>query len=443
MKIKSIIRYFPLFIVFCLIYSCESKYPGYKKTKSGLYYKIHESHPDSVLAKPGDVLTIKMKYGTKDTVLYNTNELPEPRIFTLRESDYEGDLYEGFTMLRNGDSASFIVGIDSFFLVTIHAPHIPDYIKDNKEMYFDIKMLNIKSKEIVEQEKQEFLRQLKANEDTIFEQYLKENNITEKPRESGLYYFEKEKGKGPLIVKDDVLFIHFTQWRLDGTKVFSTYDKEKPIELTVGMWHNSDAMDEAFSLLRENGKAWFLAKSDLLFGEGGNGDKIPPYTSLFYEVEIIDKMSIKEYRDFKERLRRKKAAAREKAKQEEPAKFAKFIKENNITVEPTKSGMYFIEIKEGDGIAPQAGDKVLVEYIGTLLDGTEFESSLKRGKPYSFVVGSGKVIDGWEEAILKMREGGKARIIIPSSLAYGAATKGKIITPYSPLIFELELLKVK
>ena len=310
-------------------------------------------------------------------------------------------------------------------------------------MYFDIKMLNIKPKEIVEKEKQEYFRQLKENEDKIFEQHLKENNITDEPKESGLYFFEKEKGTGPLIVKDDVLFIHFTQWRLDGLKVFSTYDKEKPIELTIGMWHNSDAMDEAFSLLRENGKAWFLAKSDLLFGEEGNGDKIPPYTSLFYEVEIVDKMSIKEYREFKERQRRKKVAAREKAKREEPAKLAKFIKENNITVEPTESGMYFIEIKEGDGIFPKAGDRVSVEYVGTLLDGTEFESSLIRGKPYSFVVGAKAVIDGWEEAILKMKEGGKARIIIPSSLAYGGATKGKLITYHSPLIFEIELLKIK
>ncbi len=443
MKIKSLIRYYFLLIVIGFFYSCESEYPGYKKTKSGLYYKIHDSHPDSVLAQPGDVLTIKMKYGTKDTVLYNTNNLPEPRIFTLRESDYEGDLYEGFTMLRNGDSASFIVGIDSFFLVTIHAPYIPDYVSNNKEMFFDIKVLNIKSKEIVEQEKQEYFQQLKENEDIIFEKYLNENNITEEPRESGLYYFEQEKGTGPLIVKDDVLFIHFTQWRLDGFKVFSTYDKEKPIEATVGMWHNSDAMDEAFSLLRENGKAWFLAKSDLLFGEGGNGDKIPPYTSLFYEVEVIDKMSIKQYREFKERQRRKKVAAREKAKKEEPAKLAKFIKDSNITVNPTESGMYFIEIKEGEGISPQVGDKVSVEYVGTLLDGTEFESSYKRGKPYKFIVGAGKVIDGWEEAILKMREGGKARIILPSSLAYGGATKGKIITSHSPLIFEIELLKVK
>jgi FKBP-type peptidyl-prolyl cis-trans isomerase FkpA len=443
MKIDSLIRYFFLLIAIVFLYSCDSEYPGYKKTKSGLYYKIHYSHPDSVLAKPGDILTIKMKYGTKDTVLYNTNDLLEPRVFTLRESDYEGDLYGGFTMLRNGDSASFIVGIDSFFLVTIHAPYIPDYIKDNKEMYFDIKILSIKDKEIVEKEKQEYLRQLKENEDKVFEKYLVENNITDEPQESGLYFFEKEKGKGPLIVKDDVLFIHFTQWRLDGFKVFSTYDKEKPIEATVGMWHNSDAMDEAFSLLRENGKAKFLAKSDLLFGEGGNGDKIPPYTSLLYEVEIIDKMSIKQYRELKEKQRRKKIAAREKAKREEPAKLSKFIKENNITVKPTKSGMYFIEIKEGDGIFPQAGDKVSVEYVGTLLDGTEFESSLKRGKPYSFVVGAKKVIDGWEEAILRIKEGGKARIILPSSLAYGGGTKGKIITYHSPLIFEIELLKIK
>lgn len=119
-----------------------------------------------------------------------------------------------------------------------------------------------------------------------------------------------------------------------------------------------------------------------------------------------------------------------------------YINENNITTEPTASGLYYIETHTGTGAQATAGDIVVVHYIGTFLDGEKFDSSYDRGEPFEFTLGAGQVIKGWDEGISYMKEGGKATLIMPSNLAYGTTGSGSI-QPYTSLIFEVELLDVK
>ncbi len=118
-----------------------------------------------------------------------------------------------------------------------------------------------------------------------------------------------------------------------------------------------------------------------------------------------------------------------------------YLQENNITVAPTASGLYYIETLEGTGATPLRGDKVEVNYTGKLLDGTVFDSSYDRNEPLEFTLGAGQVISGWEEGIALMKQGGKATMIIPSNLAYGPYGRSTI-PPYSTLVFEVELVKV-
>ena len=105
----------------------------------------------------------------------------------------------------------------------------------------------------------------------------------------------------------------------------------------------------------------------------------------------------------------------------------------------TKSGMVFLNLKEGNGAAPAAGDKVKVHYRGTLVDGTEFDSSYKRGEPAEFALNS--VIPCWTEGVQMMKPGGKARLVCPAAIAYGERGTGPI-PPNATLIFEVELLGV-
>jgi peptidylprolyl isomerase len=108
----------------------------------------------------------------------------------------------------------------------------------------------------------------------------------------------------------------------------------------------------------------------------------------------------------------------------------------------TASGLQYIEVKAGDGPAPQAGDLVSVHYTGSLEDGTVFDSSRERGEPIQFALGTGMVIPGWDEGIGMMQEGGQAMLIIPPDLAYGEFGSGDVIPPNATLIFEVELVSV-
>jgi len=127
---------------------------------------------------------------------------------------------------------------------------------------------------------------------------------------------------------------------------------------------------------------------------------------------------------------------------ENKAKGEEFLKANSSkdSVVTTASGLQYIIVNPGSAVKPTEIDTVQVNYVGTLLDGTEFDSSYKRGEPVKFPLNG--VIKGWIEGIQLIGEGGKIKLFIPSDLAYGAQQPGPQIGPNSTLIFTIELLKV-
>lgn len=108
----------------------------------------------------------------------------------------------------------------------------------------------------------------------------------------------------------------------------------------------------------------------------------------------------------------------------------------------TSSGLQYIDLKVGTGATAQAGHTVSVHYTGWLENGKKFDSSVDRGQPFSFPLGAGRVIKGWDEGVKGMKVGGKRKLIIPSNLGYGARGAGGVIPPNATLIFEVELLGV-
>src|SRR5688572_10418123 len=106
----------------------------------------------------------------------------------------------------------------------------------------------------------------------------------------------------------------------------------------------------------------------------------------------------------------------------------------------TPSGLEYEDQQVGTGASPQAGQTAVVHYTGWLTNGKKFDSSRDRGEPFSFAVGRGRVIQGWDEGVLSMRVGGKRKLTIPASLGYGARGAGGVIPPNASLVFEVELL---
>lgn len=108
----------------------------------------------------------------------------------------------------------------------------------------------------------------------------------------------------------------------------------------------------------------------------------------------------------------------------------------------TESGLQYEDIVEGTGAMPQRGQRVTVHYTGTLEDGIKFDSSRDRRRPFSFTLGVGQVIKGWDEGVASMRVGGQRKLIIPPELGYGTRGAGGVIPPNATLVFDVELLRI-
>ncbi|MFT4712721.1 MAG: FKBP-type peptidyl-prolyl cis-trans isomerase [Candidatus Azotimanducaceae bacterium] len=149
-----------------------------------------------------------------------------------------------------------------------------------------------------------------------------------------------------------------------------------------------------------------------------------------------------EVRAKQEQVQRQRVEMQNQISNEQKTTGETFLAENarKPGIQTTPSGLQYQHQLEGEGGMPTAADTVEVHYVGTLLDGTEFDSSIKRGQPASF--GLGQVIPGWTEGLQLMRVGGKTRFFIPSDLGYGpGGTRG--IPPNSVLVFDVELLSIK
>jgi peptidylprolyl isomerase len=123
--------------------------------------------------------------------------------------------------------------------------------------------------------------------------------------------------------------------------------------------------------------------------------------------------------------------------------FTAYNAEAALMATTTKSELQYKDEKIGTGPEPKPGQTVTVHYVGTLMEGKKFDSSRDRGEPFSFVLGMGQVIKGWDEGLATMKVGGRRILTIPPQLAYGENGAGNIIGPNETLIFDVELLGIK
>jgi len=412
--------------------ACSSKYAGYDKTATGLYYKLFKVSKDTIKPKIGDWVSLTMKYTYKDSTLFDSKQaMGSPVRFQLPVSDFKGDIYEGIAMLSPGDSADFIINADSLFKKTFRQPTRPAFIDTNSVIHFYITLLTVDSPETLMKKEVESLKK-----------YVEEKKITVAPLASGLYFVETTAGKGAKIDSGVWVKAHFKVSLIDGKQIFSSYDRGEPMQFEYGKRFDTPGFEEGISKMTKGGKATLVVPSQIAFGEMGRGAMVPPYSTIIYEVEVVDVMS-KAQHDKQIAEEKKQAQIKmDNAKKQEGDLMKKYLADKKITAKPTASGLIYQEKVKGTGARAIAGKKVKVHYTGTLLNGTKFDSSRDRNEPFEFTLGQGQVIKGWDEGIALMNVGGKATLIIPSTIGYGDRDMGTI-PPYSTLVFDVELLDVK
>lgn len=196
----------------------------------------------------------------------------------------------------------------------------------------------------------------------------------------------------------------------------------------------------ALRMMHVGDSATFILDADTFFHYKGGTNPFDE-KELYFTFKMTELMPKTQVEAMMREQEAKYQVMIEKAKAAEDSIMTQYIADNKIKVAPTASGLYYIQKVAGKGLQAENGKKVAVHYTGRLLDGTVFDSSIERGEPIEFMLGQGQVIPGWDEGIAKMKEGGKATLLIPSNLAYGERGN-QVIPPCSPLLFDVELVKV-
>lgn len=437
---------FLLFLVTFFV-GCNNPHPGFEKTDSGIYYQII-SQVDSlegIKADSGMFYIMEMNYGTADSIIFKSENLPDGVMkMPFREKEYEGDVWEALSLFSKGDTARFIIQADSFFLKTTRAPEVPELFKENNEVHFFLNIKNVQTKEEMDAERAAFVNARRYAEPIEIAKFKADYEWAGKVLESGLNFNTIKSGKGAKVKKGMFLTFDFEIRKLDGSMIYSSIEANRPASYEYGTKKfDTEGVMEALGMMRAGDEVELINPSALAYGDAGNPRaNIDPFTALHYFVRLTAVKTKAENDAELEAKRKNEATILEATRMQEASTLAKYIADNEITVEPTASGMYFISTLEGDGEQAVAGNKVKVHYTGTLLDGTMFDSSVDRDEPFEFVLGQGQVIKGWDEGIAMLKVGGKATLILPSSMAYGERQAGALIKPYSPLKFDVELLEI-
>lgn len=359
-------------------------------TRSGLKYYIFQ-HGSGPIAKDGDVIYAHYIGRLEDsTVFENTYEKNYPLIFTLGIGQVIKGWEEGFAYLREGDKALFIVPSELGY-----GENVSGNIPPNARLTFLVEVLHvIPSKKI-----EAFST---SNKDTI-------------TTDSGLKYIIIDEGSGAVPQERDLVTVDYTGFLSNGKIFDSSVKRDKPFKFSMGDGKVLSTWEEGLKKIAEGGSIKLIIPPKLAYGAKGFKNIIPPNETITFDITLL------------------------KVKPEIVIKPFEIAGKKVIK---TESGLEIIIVKEGKGQLPDTNNIVTVHYSGFFKNGDMFDSSVKRDDPIQFPLGIGAVIPGWEEALFMMKEGTKARIIVPYKLGYGKKGNPPVVPRKTDLIFDLELLNV-
>ncbi len=263
--------------------------------------------------------------------------------------------------------------------------------------------------------------------------------------ESGLKYQIYEQDEKARKAKvGDIMTLQLTLKNAKDSVLRDTHKEPAPLQIMLQVPPFKGSFEEGLAMLGKGDSATFFVSADSLFSKAMQ--PLPPGvtkgSAIGFTVKIMDVQNEQEFTKTRQ-------AAGEKQKSIDDKAIAGYIAKNGLgaTVQKTPSGLNYVITQAGSGAKPTKGDNVKVHYMGKLLDGKVFDSSLNnprnpQNKPIEFQVGIGMVIPGWDEGLQLIPKGSKATFIIPSGLAYGAQGSPPVIPANSVLLFDVDLIDV-
>ena len=429
------------YLVVCLtLISCErAVFKGYDKMENGAYMQFHEVNNNGDMPKIGDYVIVSVKQSMGDSIFYSSEYEEDGTIeFELTESSFVGDMMAGLLNMHLNDSATVAFLIDSMCVKTLGMDAVPDYLTSGMPIYIDMRLRGIiTAEEMSAQHDYEIQMMKQHDEDRLAMYYSDEKN---KITKSGLIILSV-KGKGRGAKDGEILMINFNLLSLDGDTLLNLFDRE-PVAVRCGDMDLGEGFAEAMKYVPEGGEGHFVIPSSLAFDSVGLENSIMPYTSLMLNVHSTSILTQEEYEAEQKKKYEAEEAENKKRLEEEPARIEKFVKEHNVNVAPSATGVYYLEIEKGDGQIVDNGDIVTIHYNLYNIEDKLIESSFG-SDPLQFVYGNNEMVPGIEEALGNMRVGGKATLIIPSTMGFGDIAIDKELPANSTVIFDIELIDVQ
>ncbi|WP_242457680.1 FKBP-type peptidyl-prolyl cis-trans isomerase [Pedobacter sp. BS3] len=267
----------------------------------------------------------------------------------------------------------------------------------------------------------------------------------------GLQYTIFTDNSGKKIKLNDVITFNFIQKTDKDSVLMNSYEHGSPAKIQVQESKNIADLMEVFPLLAEKDSALIKLPTDSIFKD--HEDQRPPFlpkgSSVLFTIKVEQVQTLEEALAERQKIM-------DQMKMDEKASLAKYIADNKLELQSTPSGLLYRITKPSTKPKPVKGDTVYVNYTGRTVDGKVFDSSVesvaktaglqqpgRTYEPISVVVGEGNVIPGWDEGLLLFNEGASGQLLIQSDLAYGERGAGEDIKPFSSLIFDIDLVKVK
>lgn len=281
-----------------------------------------------------------------------------------------------------------------------------------------------------------------------------------KKGDAGTLYNIVEHKSGPTIKEGDVVSLEGIIKNDADSVMSSTYDAGHPASFMVPKPQFKGDLMSALQMLSEGDSAVIRINVDTVSKKSGQ-PKPPGFKGKYYNysvriVKVFAKNKAEADSTFQKRVSAYFKGLSDKAKADEPATIKKYIADKKLAVTTTASGLNYVITTQGTGAKPAVGDTAIVNYTGTFLNGKVFDTSveavakknnkLQPGRPYApahIPVGVHGVIAGWDEGLQLLAKGSKATLVVPSVLGYGEQGMQGVIAPFTPLVFDIEVIDVK